>query len=75
MDIFLFMFYFSSAERMQTLEGDRIGRGLTGYVGYPLTDSVNDSGADLRILGTQFSSTDQGSEAFRRSRKVADLYK
>ena len=29
------------------------------YFGHPLVDSIDDSGADLRILGTQFSSTDQ----------------
>lgn len=32
------------------------------YYGHPLVDSINDSGADLRILGTEFSSTDQGSD-------------
>lgn len=42
------------------------------YVGYPLVNSVNDSGADLRRLGTQFTSTDQGSEKFKN---VAKLYK
>ena len=31
-----------------------------GYMGHPSVDSVNDSGADLRILGQQFTSTDQG---------------
>jgi len=30
------------------------------YVGHPLIDSINDSGADLRILGTEFTSTNQG---------------
>jgi hypothetical protein len=30
------------------------------YIGHPLVDSINDSGADLRILGTEFSSVDQG---------------
>ena len=28
------------------------------YVGFPLVNSINDSGADLRILGTEFTSTD-----------------
>lgn len=37
-----------------------------GYVGHPLINSVDDSGADLRILGQRFSSTDQGVERMRR---------
>ena len=33
------------------------------YVGVPLVDSVNDSGADLRFA-TQFTSVDEGDEKF-----------
>jgi hypothetical protein len=29
------------------------------YIGHPLIDSINDSGADLRELGTEFTSADQ----------------
>jgi len=45
-----------------------------GYIGHPLINSVYDSGADLRDLGTQFSSTDQGSERFK-SVPLAKKYK
>lgn len=54
-------------------EGGYLSRYLNnGYAGHPLVDSVDDSGADLRILGQQFSSTDQGSEKFKNT---AQLYK
>lgn len=68
--LILIVLYFVYSENFaQTVEGDRLGRTLKGYVGHPLDDTVYTSGADLRLLGTQFSSTDQGSERFRNLAK------
>ncbi|HXT82834.1 MAG TPA: hypothetical protein VN704_00550 [Verrucomicrobiae bacterium] len=52
---------------MRSAQGGYLNRYLGGYVGRPLTDSIDDSGADLRILGQQFTSTDQG-ELFHNAR-------
>lgn len=54
----------------KSAQGGYLSSYLNGYVGRPLTSSVDDSGADLRILGQQFTSTDQGSESFKNTSKL-----
>ena len=53
------------------VEGGYLGRFLAnskGYIGHPLTETIPDSGADLRFA-TEFTSTDQGSEFFKNISK------
>ena len=75
--LLLILFYQISLNQSELLSGSAQGGYLSrylnnGYAGHSLINSVNDSGADLRILGQQFSSTDQGSENFKNT---AQLYK
>lgn len=51
---------FFRSESLKTVQGDRIGDSLRGYVGGGLNSRIYTSGATMRRLAQEFSSSNQG---------------